>query len=90
MNKFTQFLFLCALLIALATLVGFWPGKYQFYTTQSGILIRVNRYSGETEHYIYASGWTASQPASENPGAVSSPGQRDASGRPTPTPTVRR
>jgi hypothetical protein len=81
MNKFTQFLFLCALLIALATLVGFWPGKYQFYTTQSGILIRVNRYSGETEHYIYASGWTASAPS--NP----LPAQGGSFGSPTPAPT---
>ena len=83
MNKFTQFLFLCALLIALATLVGFWPGKYQFYTTQSGILIRVNRYSGETEHYIYASGWTAPPPAPSNP----LPAQGGSFGSPTPAPT---
>ena len=56
MDRFTKLLFLCALAVAVVALIGFWPGQYQYYTTQ-GILVRVNRYTGQTEYYTVPRGW---------------------------------
>jgi hypothetical protein len=100
MDSLTKFLFFCALLVAVSAMIGFWPGRYQYYNAQAGTLVRVNRYTAATEQYIYNVGWIVPKPApasgqvdlptrppSENPEAVSSPGQRDASSKPIPSPT---
>jgi|SRR6266498_1019297 len=77
MDRFTKLLFLCALTVGVVALIGFWPGKYQYYNTAYGILVRVNRYSGQSEHYLPTTGWTTGVPAAAS-------GQADLFGRPIP------
>src|SRR5262249_10200908 len=45
MGGFAKFLIFCVLIVAIGALIGFWPGQYQYYTAQGGILVRVNRIS---------------------------------------------
>jgi hypothetical protein len=77
MDRFTRLLFLCALAVGVIALIGFWPGKYQYYNTAYGILVRVNRYSGQSEHYLPTTGWTTGVPAAAS-------NQADVFGRPIP------
>ena len=89
MDGLTKFLILLALI---AFVVIFWPGKYHYYNTHTGILVRVNRFTSQTEHYTTNSGWTTASPGS---GAVDptrliqtpSPNPSEIPGRPAPTPT---
>jgi hypothetical protein len=90
MDGFAKFLIFCVLIVAIGALVGFWPGKYQYYNTQEGFLVRVNRYTGATEQYNNGIGWVVPKPAVNAPGnplSVNPPDKpvRDA-GAPTPTP----
>jgi hypothetical protein len=80
MDRFIKLLFLCALAVGVVALIGFWPGKYQYYNTAYGILVRVNRYSGKSEHYLPTTGWTTGMPAAAS-------GQPDVFGRPIPAQT---
>ena len=80
MDRFIKMLFLCALAVGVVALIGFWPGKYQYYNTAYGILVRVNRYSGKSEHYLPTTGWTTGMPAAAS-------GQPDVFGRPIPAQT---
>ena len=57
MGGFAKFLMFCALIVALGALFAFWPGEYQYYNAQGGILVRVKRYSGATEQYLDGIGW---------------------------------
>jgi hypothetical protein len=43
MGGFAKFLIFCALIVAIDALFAFWPGEYQYYNAQGGILVRVNR-----------------------------------------------
>lgn len=93
MGGFAKFLIFCILIVAICALFAFWPGKYQYYNAQGGILVRVNRYSGATEQYFDGIGWGVPKPAvdtSGNPRADIPPGTpvREA-GVPTPTPSQR-
>jgi len=103
MDSLTKFLFFCALLVAVSALIAFWPGRYQYYNTQAGTLVRVDRYTGATQQYVYNIGWIVPKPApssgqvdlpgrssSGNPDAVSSPSQSDTSSKPIPAPTKSR
>lgn len=63
MDGFIKFLIFCALITAIGALAVFWPGKYQYYNTQDGILVRINRYTSETEYYTHALGWAVAKPA---------------------------
>ena len=80
MDRFIKLLFICALAVGVVALIGFWPGKYQYYNTAYGILVRVNRYSGQSEHYLPTTGWTTGVPAAAS-------GQIDMLGRPIPAQT---
>src|SRR5215813_3188373 len=90
---FAKFLLFCALIVAIGALVAFWPGQYQYYSAQGGILVRVNRYTGATDQYLDGIGWVAPKsvvgasgnPLSDNP---SSKPIREA-GVPTPTSSQR-
>jgi hypothetical protein len=89
MDGFAKFLLLLALI---AFLGAFWPGKYQYYNTHTGILVRVNRYTSATEYYTTNSGWTTASPSSgavdpTRPVQTPSPNPSEAPGRPTPSPT---
>jgi hypothetical protein len=96
MDRFTRLLFLCALAVGVVALIGFWPGKYQYYNTAYGILVRVNRYSGQSEHYLPTTGWTTGMPAAASgqpdvfgrPIPAQTSTQRDLFDNPTPAPTV--
>src|SRR5262249_8229307 len=77
MDRFTKLFFFCALAVGVVALIGFWPGKYQYYNTAYGILVRVNRYSGQSEHYLPTTGWTTGLPATAS-------GQVDLRCRPIP------
>jgi hypothetical protein len=94
MDGFAKFLIFFALIVAIGALVGFWPGKYQYYNTQEGILVRVNRYSGATEQYNNAIGWVVPKPVVNAPGNPLSGNPSDRpvreAGAPTPTPTPAR
>jgi hypothetical protein len=89
MDGLTKFLILLALI---AFLGAFWPGKYQYYNTHTGILVRVNRFTSATEYYTTNSGWTT---ASSGSGAADptrliqtpSPNPTEIPSRPAPTPT---
>src|SRR5262245_52589120 len=93
MGGFAKFLTFCVLIVATGALFAFWPGQYQYYNAQGGILVRVNRYSGATEQYLDGVGWVvpkrpvdaAGNPLSNNP---SDKPVREA-GVPTPTPSQR-
>jgi hypothetical protein len=93
MGGFAKFLLFCALIVAIGALFAFWPGQYQYYNAQGGILVRVNRYSGATEQYFDGVGWgvpkraveASGNPVSDNP---SGKPLREA-GVPTPTPSQR-
>jgi len=93
MGGFAKFLIFCLLIVAIGALLAFWPGEYQYYNAQGGILVRVNRYSGATEQYFDGVGWVVSKravDASGNPpsGTPSDKPVREA-GAPTPTPSQR-
>jgi hypothetical protein len=89
MDGFTKLLLLLALI---AFLGAFWPGKYQYYNTHTGILVRVNRFTSQTEYYTTNGGWATASPSS---GAVDpvrliqtpSPNPSEILNRPTPSPT---
>lgn len=93
MDGFAKLLILLALI---AVLLTFWPGKYHYYNTHTGILVRVNRFTNQAEYYTTNAGWTIASPASgagdtigrpvQNP----SPSPSETPGRPAPTPTTRR
>ena len=93
MGWFANFLIFCVLLVAIGALFAFWPGQYQYYNAQGGVLVRVNRYSGATEQYFDGIGWgvpkravdASGNPRSDNP---SDKPVREA-GVPTPTPSQR-
>jgi hypothetical protein len=90
---FAKFLIFCALIVAIGALFAFWPGQYQYYNAQGGILVRVNRYSGATEQYFDGVGWVVPKravDASGNPLSDKPSGNpiREA-GVPTPTPSHR-
>jgi hypothetical protein len=93
MGGLAKFLIFCVLIVAIGTLFAFWPGQYQYYNAQGGILVRVNRYSGATEQYFDGIGWgvpkravdAAGNPRSDNP---SDKPVREA-GVPTPPPSQR-
>src|SRR5215475_2419229 len=75
MGGFAKFLLFCLLIVAIGALFAFWPGQYQYYIAQGGILVRVNRYSGATEQYFDGIGWSvpkravevSGNPRSDNP-----------------------
>jgi hypothetical protein len=90
MDKSTKLLILFALIAVLFT---FWPGRYSYYTPE-GFLIRVNRFTDQTEYYTTTAGWTAAKPGPDNlgrPTQTPAPGQGDTSDRtlvpPTPRPS---
>ena len=90
MDKSTKLLILFALIAVLFT---FWPGKYQYYTPE-GFLIRVNRFTDQTEYYTTTAGWTSAKPGRDDlgrPAQTPPPGQGDPSGKtlvpPTPKPS---
>jgi hypothetical protein len=91
MGGFAKFLIFFALIVAIGALFAFWPGQYQYYNAQGGILVRVNRYSGATEQYFDGVGWVIPKRAVEasgNPLSNNPPDKptREA-GAPTPTPS---
>jgi hypothetical protein len=92
MDTSTKLLLLFALIAALFT---FWPGKYHYYTAE-GILVRVNRFTDQTEHYTTNAGWTTAKPGLDNlgrPTQTPASTQGDLSGRtlvpPTPKPSAK-
>src|SRR5262245_6388944 len=93
MDGFIKFLFFCVLVVAIGALIGFWPGEYQYYNTQGGILVRVNRYSGATEQYFDGIGWVVPKPTVDASGKPLSDNPSDKpireAGVPTPTPSQR-
>ena len=74
MDKSTKLLLLFALIAAIFT---FWPGKYAYYTPE-GFLIRVNRFTDQTEYYTTTAGWTTAKPGPDNHGI---PAETPASGQ---------
>lgn len=90
MDGFTKFLILLALI---AVIVTFWPGKYHYYNTHTGILVRVNRFTSQTEFYTTNKGWTTASPSSGvvdifgSPVQTPSPKPSEIPSRPAPTPT---
>jgi hypothetical protein len=90
MDGLAKFLIFCVLIVAIGALIGFWPGNYQYYNTQEGILVRVNRYTGATEQYYNGIGWVVPKPAVDAPGNPLSGNSSDKpvgeAGAPTPTP----
>jgi hypothetical protein len=93
MGGFAKFLIFFALIVAIGALFAFWPGQYQYYNAQGGILVRVNRYTGATEQYNDGVGWVVPRgavDASGNPLSDNPSGKpiREA-GVPTPTPSQR-
>ena len=93
MGGFAKFLIFCALIVAIGALFAFWPGQYQYYNAQGGILVRVNRYSGATEQYFDGVGWVVPKRAVD---ASGNPPSGNPSGKPireadvpTPTPSQR-
>ena len=89
MGGFAKFLIFCALIVATGALFAFWPGQYQYYNAQGGILVRVNRYTSATEQYFDGIGWVVPKSAA---GASGNPLSDNPSGKPTseagvPTPT---
>ena len=91
MDKSTKLIILFALIAVLFT---FWPGKYHYYNTPEGVLVRVNRFTDQTEHYTTYAGWTTAKPGLDNlgrPAQTPAPSQGDLSGRtlvpPTPKPS---
>src|SRR5262245_38819917 len=93
MGGFAKFLIFCVLIVAIGALLAFWPGQYQYYTAQGGILVRVNRYSGVTEQYFDGIGWGVPKPAADASGKQLSVNPSDKpireAGVPTPTPSQR-
>jgi hypothetical protein len=93
MGGFAKFLIFCALIVAIGALFAFWPGQYQYYNAQGGILVRVNRYSGVTEQYFDGIGWGVPKPAVDASGKQLSVNPSDKpireAGVPTPTPSQR-
>jgi hypothetical protein len=90
MDKSTKLLFFFAVIAVLFT---FWPGKYHYYTPE-GFLVRVNRFTDQTEYYTTNAGWTTAKPGPDTlgrPAQTPSPGQGDLSGKtlvqPTPKPS---
>ena len=73
MDGFVKFLIICALITAIGSLAVFWPGKYQYYNTQDGVLVRINRYTNETEYYTHALGWAVAKPAPLKSGVARDP-----------------
>ena len=93
MGGFAKFLIFCALIVATGALFAFWPGEYQYYNAEGGILVRVNRYTGATEQYFNGIGWVVPKPAVD---ASGKPPSDNPSNRPTheagvatPTPSQR-
>ena len=93
MGGFAKFLIFCALIVATGALFAFWPGQYQYYNAQGGILVRVNRYTSATEQYFDGIGWVVPKSAvgaSGNPLSDNPSGKPiSEAGVPTPTPSQR-
>jgi hypothetical protein len=93
MDGFAKFLILFVMIVAIGALIGFWPGEYQYYNAQGGVLVRVNRYSGATEQYFQGIGWGVPKPAVDASGNPLSDNPSDKpireAGVPTPTPSQR-
>jgi hypothetical protein len=93
MDGFAKFLIFCALIVAIGALFAFWPGEYQYYNAQGGILVRVNRYTGATEQYSDGAGWVVAKRAVDTSGNPPSGNPSDKptreAGVPTPTPAQR-
>src|SRR5215467_9980866 len=93
MGGFAKFLIFCVLIVAIVALFAFWPGQYQYYNSQGGILVRVNRYTGATEQYLDGIGWFIPKPAVDASGKPLSDNPSDKPIRelsvPTPTPSQR-
>jgi hypothetical protein len=93
MGGFAKFLIFCVLIVAIGALFAFWPGEYQYYNAQGGILLRVNRYSGATEQYFDGVGWVVPKRAVDAPGNPLSNNPSDKpireAGAQTPTPSPR-
>jgi hypothetical protein len=49
-------------LVVIAAALLFWPGVHDYGQTHGGILVRVNRFTGKTEHYIAGDGWRTPTP----------------------------
>jgi hypothetical protein len=93
MGGFAKFLIFCVLIVAIGALFAFWPGQYQYYNAQGGILVRVNRYTGATEQYFDGIGWGVPKRAVDASGNPLSNTPSDKpireAGAPTPTPSQR-
>src|SRR5215813_6588059 len=93
MGGFAKFLLFCILIVAIGALVAFWPSQYQYYNTQGGTLVRVNRYTGATEQYFDGIGWAAPKRTADASGKALSDNPSDKpireAGVPTPTPSQR-
>jgi hypothetical protein len=85
MDTLTKTLLFCVLAVALIALFVFWPGTYQYHNTHDGILVRVNRYTGQTEYYIVTTGWKISTPPESTP-KQPPPNYIDPYSSPTPSP----
>src|SRR5215510_10140681 len=48
MDRFTKSLLLCALVVAIVALIGFWQGKYHYSTAVNGGLARSSQEHGKT------------------------------------------
>jgi hypothetical protein len=92
MGGFAKFLMFCVLIVAIGALFAFWPGEYQYYNAQGGILVRVNRYTGATEQYLDGAGWVVPKRAVDAAGNPPSDNPSDKPTRETgvPTPTQSR
>jgi hypothetical protein len=93
MGGFAKFLTFCVLIVAIGSLFAFWPGEYQYYNAQGGILVRVNRYTGATEQYFDGAGWVVPKRAVDASGNPLSDNPSDKpireTGVPTPTQSQR-
>jgi hypothetical protein len=93
MGGFAKFLTFCVLIVAIGALLAFWPGQYQYYNAQAGILVRVNRYTGATEQYFDGIGWSVPKRAVDASGNPRSDNPSDKpvheASVPTPTPSQR-
>jgi hypothetical protein len=88
-DTFFELLLLGVFVLAIVALFGFWPGQYQYHNTHDGILVRVNRYTGQAEYYLIGTGWKISTPPEPTPN-LPPPGVVDPFVRPIPSPSVSR
>lgn len=48
-----------AITVLIAYSIALWPGKYQYYHTVDGILVRINSENGLAEFLYFPSDWRA-------------------------------